>query len=155
MNTDTEEQLDRPLFLHDKDMVLLEQQLYGHVLEAIDFEALGRFEGLLVGLLEGQEVPEDIAADLASAFLQRALERAASDPSRYMDFGPPLGITDAERLAVAFEADCPFCVDEAKRPGGPEREDECACCDLMASEWRKAHHDVLVKAGLAKAQNVS
>jgi hypothetical protein len=64
----------------------------------------------------------------------------------------PFGITKAEEKAAAFDAGCPFCVLEAARPELGDADEhvdgECACCDMMARDWRAQHAEELARAGL-------
>lgn len=157
MKTADEEDLAAPFFSSDEKLVELERRLYAHVLEAIDFDAVSSLEQHVCMLLADEhDVPQQLAYDLAAKVIEQALQRAALDPIRYCDVGPPPGITEAERRAVAFEADCPFCQFDAQQAraaaeGKLQNDEPCACCDMMAEDWRQEHADVLAKAGLAES----
>ncbi len=148
---------DRPFFSHQTKLRELEEQLYGHVLAAIDFDALARAEQQLFWVLsEEHGIDDELALDLAAQIMDRALLRVADDPSRYGDMGPPEGITEAEAKAVAFEEDCPFCIadaESAKRESAHAHvaAEPCAVCDDLAQSWREEHADVLAKHGLGPA----
>lgn len=159
------DRLDRALFSQHVRLRTLEQQLYHHVLEAIDFDVLRGLEQSLFEILVGRmNVGGDLALDLSALFVQRALVRAADDDARFFDCGPPPGITEAERKAVKLDANCPFCriaakaaEDERRRrelhgPAADHVDDEeaCACCEMLAEEWREEHRAILENAGLAK-----
>ncbi len=150
--------LDREVFGSHMTLGELEHQLYGHVLDAIDFGALGGLEQHLYGLLCDMELDDDLALDLSKLVISRALERAVEDNARYCNFGAPDGVPEAEAKAVAFEESCPFCVldaEEAKylaeHPPGEEHGESCACCEDMVRMWRDQHADTLRKHGLYPA----
>ena len=121
------------------DRAALVEQVYEHVLDAIDFSALYHLEQLLWSLLE--EGPDDTTSkDLITA----ALARAGNDERRYCSDVPP-GITKEEEKAAAFDDDCPLCRMEAASPHEPEHdhEGECELCDDMAREWRAENAEAL------------
>lgn len=96
MNRETTDDVDDPLFASHRKFRTLEQQLYGHVLAAIDFARLSTYEQLAYTLMRKHDVGDDLALDLSMQLVQRALERVATDTARYFDSGPPPGITHAE-----------------------------------------------------------
>ena len=162
MNYESHDDFAQPLFAQHDELGTLEEQLYGHVRKAIDFDALANLEhALCMMFAEEHEMSNELALDLAAAVMHRAFMRAANDSARYCDSGAPPGITDAEKAAVAFEEECPFCIaarESAQRAASkPDEVDEepCECCEMIAQSWRDEHRDVLVKAGLAKATDVS
>jgi hypothetical protein len=157
LHDDAPDDLDRPLFVQHVKLRELEKQLYGHVLAAIDLDALsGLGEHLTLHLMEHFELDDHLAMDLADQVMNTALRRVIDDPSRQMSFGAPDGITQAEKDAVAFDETCPFCLaarqdrERAKaRTGADEPEEEyCACCEMVRESWREKHALVLAKAGL-------
>ena len=127
----------------------LTKQLYGHVMDAIDFEALFQLEQMLWSLLPQCGIEDDDDGDLASRLIAEAIVRASKDPARHVSF-VPAGITKAEAKAVDFDERCPFCQMEAATP----REDHdhggeaCLLCDDLARMWREEHADLLRKRGL-------
>ena len=176
--------LDRAMFTQHARLRVLEQQLYGHVLDAINFDALSNLEQSLFGLLTRRmNIGTDLALDLSALLIQRAIVRAADDEERFADFGPPPGITEAERKAVEFDERCPFCrieaadAAEARRDrdrhgtaaaggtgvtgvtgtsatSGTGVDDEpCPCCEALADEWREEHRAILEKAGLWRTRD--
>ena len=154
------EDLAGPLFSSHERLAKLERQLYGHVREAIDFERLHCFEQHLWSVMKNRfSISETLAFDLASQMIERAIARAAYDPVRHGITTVPLGITEAERKAVAFEDDCSICKVLAKleaKPPEPEVDEEgepCPCCDIMAAEWREKHAEALSKAGLSPPEH--
>jgi hypothetical protein len=156
--------LDHAVFGMDEALCELESQVYGHVLDAIDFDALNGLEQQLYCLLTDRELDEDVALDLSKLVISRALERAADDPARYVRFGPPDGVTEAEAKAVAFDETCPFCVAEADaeerakaraaedgQAGGAHghgANEPCPLCDDLVRRWRAEHADTLRKRGV-------
>lgn len=157
-------ELDRPTFTQHARLRALEEQLYGHVLEAIDFDALAGLEQVLFEILTRRmRIGTELALDLTTVIIERALVRASEDAARYTDCGPPPGITEAERKAVAFDASCPFCRVAAERDrergatsatGSDTHgfaDEPCECCEMVAEQWRDEHREVLAKAGLAPA----
>jgi hypothetical protein len=150
-------ELDYRLFRQDAKLGLLEQQLYGHVLAAIDLDRLFQLETSLFGILtDDTGISDELALDVASQLVERALVRAADPDARFIDWGPPEGITEAERRAVAFDEACPICVEdravERQRALSGDRvqppDEPCPCCDDLANSWREQHAAVLAKAGL-------
>ena len=137
-----------------KDLAALEEQLYGHVVDCIDFGALFGLEQLLwhlVGKLGLGRLDEE--GDLSKQLIRRALVRAAYDPSTAFS-DVPFGITKEEEKAANFDPECPFCryEDEQARTAKPaehDHEDECCpLCDGMAAAWRKQHAEALRRRGL-------
>jgi hypothetical protein len=137
------------------ELAELEEQVYDHVLECIDFDALYGLEQLLWHLVDKLGLGElDLEDGLSSWIIKRAIVRAAHDPTTsYTDV--PFGITKAEAKAVKFDDDCPFCRYEAEHPREAKIDDEhdhddepCPLCDDMAREWREKHADVLKRRGL-------
>jgi hypothetical protein len=160
VNSETSGKLDYPLFRHDKKLRLLEQQLYGHVLAAIDLDRLFQLETSLYTILtDDTGILDALALDVASQLVERALIRAADPDARFCDLGPPEGITEAERRAVAFDEACPICLEdraierqrERDRGRVPHEVEPCPCCDDLAQSWREEHAEVLAKAGLTRA----
>jgi hypothetical protein len=139
----------------------LEKQLQGHVYDAIDFDALYRFEQLLWGLLDHHEI-EDEHGELAKDLIVDAVLQVVRDPASYFPVSPPPGITEAEVKAVEFDEDCPFCKMEAEhvayeasptgRAARAEWEaEEAELVELYASsatQWREQHAAALKRAGL-------
>jgi len=136
------------------DLAALEEQLYGHVLDCIDFDALNGLEQLLWHLVDKLGLGDlDLEDRLSTWLIRRAMVRAAHDPSTaFTDV--PFGITKAEAKAVKFDDDCPFCQYEAEHPREAESDEHdhddepCSLCDHMAREWRDKHADVLKRRGL-------
>ena len=164
MNYESHDGFEQPLFSQHDELGTLEEQLYGHVRKAIDFDALASLEhALCMMFCEQHEMSDELSIDLAAAIMHRAFLRAANDSARYCDSGAPPGITEAEKAAVAFDEECPFCLSAreaaqraAAKPGDEAVDDEpCACCDMLAESWREEHRETLVKAGLAKATDMS
>jgi hypothetical protein len=141
--------LTRDLYASEDKLRAIADCVYNHVVGAIDFDAMYRFEQILHGLLDEVGIQDD--GDLAEMIVRDAIVRAASDPDRHVSH-VPFGITRAEEAAVAFDPGCPLCVLEAARPPEAEAPDhvegECECCDMMAREWRVEHADALARAGL-------
>ena len=142
--------LSRALYAEPAKLGAVADALYNHVLEAIDFSALSDVEQMLWSVLDAAGI-EDEAGDLSARMMREAFLRIANDPARNITT-VPFGITKEEAKAAAFDDGCPFCVMEAARPPRSETSDhvegECACCDMMASEWRAEHADALARAGL-------
>ena len=137
-----------------KDLAALEEQLYEHVVECIDFDALFGLEQLLWHLLDQLGLGRlDEDEGLSKQLIRRALVRAAYDPSTAFS-DVPFGITKEEEKAAKFDPECPFCryEDEHARTAKPaehDHEDECCpLCDDMAAAWRKEHAEALRRAGL-------
>jgi hypothetical protein len=135
------------------DLAALEEQLYGHVLDCIDFDALNGLEQLLWHLVDKLGLGDlDLEDHLSSWLIRRAIVRAAYDPATsFTDV--PYGITKAEAKAARFDPECPFCryEDEHPREEDDEHEhddDSCSLCDDMAREWREKHAAALRRAGL-------
>ena len=136
------------------ELVALAEQLYGHVVDCIDFGALFGLEQLLwhlVGELGLEGLDEE--GDVSRAMIQRAIVRAAFDPlTRISDV--PYGITKEEAKAARFDEACPFCryEDEEARAAKTEKHDpgdeDCPCCDDLACEWREQHAEALRRRGL-------
>lgn len=127
----------------------LAASLRTHVLEAIDFEVIDMFEQLLWSLLPELGV-HDEDGEIAAKMIKDAITQAAEDPMRKIS-DVPFGITREEAKAVAFDDGCLFCVYEAKNPRAQDDgyvDGECACCDLMARDWRKQHAEVLNQRGI-------
>ncbi|MBL0218146.1 MAG: hypothetical protein IPQ07_30225 [Myxococcales bacterium] len=133
---------DRP------DLGELTKQLYGHVMDAIDFAALFQLEQLLWSLLPDRGI-HDEEGELASQLIAEAIVRASKDPARHISFVPP-GITKAEAKAVDFDEHCPFCQLEAAAPSDDHDHggEPCALCDDLARMWREEHAEVLRKRGV-------
>jgi len=136
-----------------KDLAALEEQLYEHVVDCIDFDALFGLEQLLWHLVDqlglGRLDEED---GLSKQLIRRALVRAAYDPTTSFS-DVPYGITKAEAKAARFDPECPFCQYEDEHP--PEQEAEhdhegesCSLCDEMAAAWREEHAEALRRRGL-------
>ena len=157
MRSERSGRLDRALFVHDNKLRRLEEQLFGHVLAAIDFDRLGQLETSLFGVLADAGMAEDHALDVSAQLVDRALVRMIDDEARRMDFGPPHGITEAERRAVAYDEGCPICVEDRQvaeqreRDGPPVGDEPCPCCDDLARQWRVEHAQTLARAGLSRA----
>ena len=136
-----------------KDLAALEEQLYGHVLDCIDFDALNGLEQLLWHLVDKLGLGDlDLEGGLSTWMIRRAIVRAAHDPTTTFSEAP-FGITKAEAKAARFDAECPFCRYEDEHPREAEDEQEhgdepCPLCDDMAREWRDKHADALRRAGL-------
>jgi hypothetical protein len=160
MKREDDDGFETPLFSQSKRLAVLEEQLYGHVRSAIDLDALSQLEQHLSMVLGDQfGMTMDLSLDLSTQMLESAIRRVAGDPQRHVNMGPPDGITDDERFAVAFDETCQFCLaakqnrdrDTARAKAGVEMEDEyCACCEMLRDEWRDKHAEVLAKAGLAR-----
>lgn len=134
-----------------KDLAALEEQLYEHVVDCIDFDALFGLEQLLWHLVDKLGLGRlDEESGLSKQLIRRALVRAAYDPSTAFS-DVPFGITKDEEKAVKFDAECPFCQYEAEHPRDEEKaaeEECCPLCDDMAAEWRAQHAEVLKRRGL-------
>src|SRR5687768_78360 len=92
------------VFTHNEELREVEEQLYGHIRAAIDWDMVYRLEETLASLLSiERKIESTLAFDLAAAIIERALHRAAEDPTRYGDCGPPDGVTEEEKAAVAFD----------------------------------------------------
>jgi hypothetical protein len=135
------------------ELAALEEQLYGHVLDCIDFDALYGLEQLLWHLVDKVGLGAlDLDDRLSSWMIRRAIVRAAHDPTTsFTDV--PFGIMKAEAKAARFDAECPFCRYEDEHPGDKEDEhehggDDCSLCDDMARAWREQHAGALRRAGL-------
>jgi hypothetical protein len=143
--------LAKELYARERRVGAFADCAYKHVVEAIDFDAIYRFEQILIGLL-GEVGIHDEDGELAETIIRDAIVRAANDPDRDIS-DVPFGITKAEAAAVAFDPSCPICVLEAARPPESEAPDhvdgECECCDMMARDWRAEHAEALARAGLA------
>jgi hypothetical protein len=131
-----------------EDLAALEEQLYEHVVECIDFDALFGLEQLLWHLVDKLGLGRlDDESRLSKQLIRRALVRAAYDPTTsFTDV--PHGITKEEEKAVKLDPECRFCQYEAEHPreqaDGHEHEDEsCSLCDEMAREWREKHAEAL------------
>ena len=158
--SDESQELDQKTFVHNRTLRDLEQKLYGHVLDAIDFGVIGGLETQLYGLLCDLEIDDELALDLSKLVISRALERAIEDTSRYCNFGAPEGVSKAEVRAVAFDESCVFCVAEAadaayasENPDDGEdhghgETESCALCDDLVRMWRKQNAEKLRKHGL-------
>jgi hypothetical protein len=138
-----------------EDLAALEEQLYEHVVECIDFDALFGLEQLLWHLVDKIGLGRlDEESGLSKQLIRRALVRAAYDPSTsFTDV--PLGITKEEEKAVKFDPECPFCQYEAEHPreaddpdNAHEHDDDCSLCDEMAREWGEKHAEALKLHGL-------
>ena len=149
----TAEAIDRAFRQHPK-LLALAEQLYGHVVECIDFDALFGLEQMLWSLVEKAGLGKlDDEGDLSKAMIRRCLVRAAFDPNTaFTDV--PFGITKEEAKAANFDPECPFCRYEDEqartaRPAEHDHEDECcSLCDNMAAAWRKEHAEALRRRGL-------
>ncbi len=135
------------------DLAALEAQLYGHVLDCIDFGALYGLEQLLWHLVDKLGLGAlDLDDRLSKWMIRRAIVRAAHDPSTaFTDV--PFGITKDEAKAARFDPECPFCRYEDEHPREQESEhhhtgDDCPLCDDLAREWREKHADALRRRGL-------
>jgi hypothetical protein len=140
--------------LQRDDVAALAEQLYGHVIECIDFGALFGLEQLLWHLLDQLGLGSlDDDGDLSKWLMRRAIVRAAHDPMTSIT-DVPYGVTKAEAKAVRFDPDCQFCCYEREHPRESaedehDHDDEsCSLCDEMAREWRERNKDALRRAGL-------
>ncbi|MBA3460441.1 MAG: hypothetical protein H0T46_10800 [Deltaproteobacteria bacterium] len=126
------------------DRGALGDQVYEHVIDAIDFTALYQLEQMLWSLV-GDGPDEHTAQQL----ITDALARVAKDERRYCSF-VPLGITKAEEKAASYDDSCPLCRMEAQSPPESEHdhEGECSLCDDMAREWRAENAEALRRFGL-------
>ncbi|MDQ3364633.1 MAG: hypothetical protein M3680_04315, partial [Myxococcota bacterium] len=138
------------------------QQLYGHVVDSIDFVRLYGFEQLLWSVLHERGI-DDPEGEVARQLLVDVVTRAAGDPASYFPISPPHGITKEEAKAVEFDDDCPFCkmeAEEAAHAASPEGiADELAwqaelenmgkAFASSARAWREQHADALARRGLA------
>ena len=136
----------------------LEAQLYGHVRDAVDFDALYQLEQLLWGLLDLRRI-DDLDGELAKALIVDAITCAARDPASYVSTGPPPGITETEAMAVERDDACPFCkmeADQAAYAADPSNVDAdaaeaaelVALYEPQARAWRAQHAEVLQRRGL-------
>lgn len=141
-----------------KDVAALEEQLYEHVVDCIDFDALFGLEQLLWHLVDKLGLGRlDEDEGLSKQLIRRALVRAAYDPTTAFS-DVPFGITREEEKAAKFDPECPFCryEDEQARTAKDrehdhedDHEDECCpLCDDMAAAWRKQHAEALRRRGL-------
>jgi len=136
------------------DLAALEAQLYGHVVDCIDFGALFGLEQLLWHLVDELGLGTlDDSGDLSKALIRRAIVRAANDPLTAMS-DVPYGISKDEERAAKFDEACPFCQYEAEHPPQDEGDGEhdhdeepCQLCDEMARAWRAKHADALRRRG--------
>ena len=153
MKPEQPDRLDVPLFAHDAKLRALEEQLYGHVLAAIDLDRLAHLEQVLYAVLSDRGMASDLALDLSLQLVERALVRASDNQARFCDFGPPPGITEAERRAVSFDETCPICVGDKRAgpPSEPHEDEPCQCCDALAQSWREEHAEELARAGLTSS----
>jgi hypothetical protein len=142
--------LAKEMYAEDGNINSLAECIYNHVFDAIDFEAMYRFEQVLWCLLPELGI-EDEDGEVAEKLVREAIVRAASDPDRHVSHVPP-GVTKAEAMAAAFDDGCPLCVLEAARSPQADTPDhvdgECECCDMIARDWRAEHAEVLARAGL-------
>lgn len=137
------------------ELTALADQLYKHVLDCIDFDALFQLEQVSWGVLHQMGLSAlDDDLGISGSLISRALIIAAHDPSRCIS-DVPHGITKAEACAARFDASCPFCryEDELRReraePAAHDHAEEaCPMCDDMARAWRTEHADQLRRAGL-------
>lgn len=166
MKREDDDGFETPLFAQSKRLGVLEDQLYGHVRAAVDLDMMFQLEQHLAMVLGDQfEMSTDLALDLSTQMLESAIRRVAGDPIRSVVIdGPPDGLDEEELAAVAFDADCQFCLadkqnrDRAKArasAGIVEEEEYCACCEMLRDDWRAKHADVLAKAGLARPPSES
>jgi len=136
----------------------LEDQLYNHVVDKLDFVGLYQLEQLLWGLLDLRGI-HDEDGELAKTLIVDAVTRAVRDPASYFPSSPPPGITEAEAKAVAFEEACPFCTMEANHaayladPANAAAEaadaaEMVALAEPAARAWRARHAEVLARRGL-------
>lgn len=124
----------------------LRECLYNHVMDAIDWDRVHRYEQMLWSLLPELGVDDD-EGEKAEAMIRECVVRAASDPMRTVS-EVPFGITDAERRAVEYDDGCVFCRADTVAGNDGEHVDDCPCCMDMAADWRAKHEAVLRKAGL-------
>jgi hypothetical protein len=133
----------------------IESQLYEHVRNAIDFEALSQLEQTLWGLLDPHGI-DDTEGTVAKKLIVDALCRAARDPSSDYPVSPPPGITKEEEKAALFDPSCPFCQMEAAQSAyaadpatiaaeRAEHEELCALYGDAAREWRAKHAPQLAR----------
>ena len=74
---------DRPLFMFDRGLAVLERAFYRHLLRTIDLDALFGLEQMLWSeLQESGLFTDEQVLDLSNAVLARAFERVAHDPPR-------------------------------------------------------------------------
>ena len=136
----------------------LEDQLYNHVVDKIDFVGLYQLEQLLWGLLDLRGI-DDAHGELAKALIVDAVARAVRDPASYFPLRPPPGVTEAEANAVAYEDACPFCTMEADHAADDAAPATVAAEDAAAAElralyageasaWRARHAGALARRGL-------
>ncbi len=136
-----------------EDLAALEEQLYEHVVDCIDFGALSGLEQLLWHLVDQLGLGRlDEEGDLSKQLIRRALVRAAYDPTTAFS-NVPYGITKEEEKAAKFDPECPFCQYEAEHPREQDAEHDhddepCSLCDEMAREWREKHAEALRRRGL-------
>ncbi len=161
MKREDDDGFDAPMFAQSKRLAVLEDQLYGHVRAAVDLDLISQLEQHLSMVLGDQfKMTTDLALDLSTQMVEAALRRVAGDPIRAIVIdGPPDGITEEEKQAVAFDETCQFCLaDKQQRArakarasaGIVEEEEYCACCEMVREEWRDKHAELLAKAGLAR-----
>jgi hypothetical protein len=134
-----------------RELTALEDHLYKHVVECIDFDKLFGLEQLLWHLVDDLghgALDED--AGLSHWLIRRAIVRAAHDPSTTCS-DVPYGITKEEERAARFDAACPFCRYEAEHPFEDDEHDHdeepCQLCDELARAWRAEHADALRRRG--------
>ena len=124
------------------ELTILEEQLFGHVLDCVDLDALFGIEQLLWGLIDRAGVGDD-DGDIANEMIARAFARVGRDPARHIS-DVPYGITKAEIKAVRFDPDCPFCQFEAEQTArvadaAHDHGDEpCALCDDLVRGMARA-----------------
>ncbi len=144
--------LSRALYAEPAKLGAVADALYNHVLDSIDLDALSRLDQMLWSVLDAAGI-DDEDGELSSRLMRDAIIRLAHGGDRFVSH-VPFGISKAEAKAAAFDDGCPFCVLDAAQPPPPPPdssdhvEGECACCDMMASEWRAQNADALARAGL-------
>jgi len=132
------------------ELSALEDRLYKHVVDCIDFDALFGLEQMLWYAVDKLgHGALDNEAGLSHRLIQRTLTRAAHDPANTFK-EVPLGITKAEQRAVRFDHECELCeyAEQVADDASEESEhdhggDECSLCDELAREWRAQHADEL------------
>ena len=135
------------------DLAIVEERLYQHVLDCIDFGALSSVEQMLWQILERAGAGAlDNEHGLSRRLIERALFRAAHDPTTAFSYVPE-GITRDEERAVRYDPACLLCewddheaVSKATAADTPvHQDDDCDCpvCDEMARDWRTKHAEQL------------
>jgi hypothetical protein len=107
---------ERPVFVFDRDLGVLERAFYRHVRRTIDLDALFGLEQVLWLELQRLDLfTEDQVLDISNAILTRALERIANDPLRSMKEGRPGPGGSLVEIPEEPHGACPFCEISAPR----------------------------------------